>query len=178
MTSDFSKTYFDLFDLPIAYAIDSARLDAAYREVQSRVHPDRFASAPEADRRRSMQWATYANEAYQTLRKPLSRARYLINLNGVDTEEETNTAMPADFLMKQMEWRETVADAKHGKDASVLNSVDDQLAEERKTLLVRLEKNIDLDRDYRNAAMAVRELRFLEKLQEEIEDALASFDEI
>jgi hypothetical protein len=90
MTSDFSKSYFELFKLPVTYKIDAARLEAAYREVQSRVHPDRFVSASEAERRRSMQWATHANEAYTTLKKPLARARYLVKLNGVDTEEETN----------------------------------------------------------------------------------------
>jgi molecular chaperone HscB len=173
---DFSKNYFELFGLPAAYGIDSARLDLAYREVQSQVHPDRFASAPEAERRYSLQWATHANEAYQTLKKPLSRARYLVRLNGVDTEEETNTAMPADFLVKQMEWREAVAEAKDERNCNALNELDSRLVEERKALLTAMEKTLDVEHDYRRAAETVRKLRFLEKLSEEIESAMESLE--
>ncbi|MES2356030.1 MAG: Fe-S protein assembly co-chaperone HscB [Pseudomonadota bacterium] len=178
MTPQFPQNYFELFGLPIAYRIDAARLDLVYRELQSQIHPDRFASASEAERRRSMQWATYANEAYQILKKPLSRARYLVNLNGVDTEEETNTAMPPAFLITQMEWRETVADAKDARDASAIDELSDKLRQERKALLVEIENALDGKHDYREAAVGVRKLRFLEKLQEEIEDALASFDDV
>src|SRR5260221_14673147 len=92
MDVDFTSNYFELFGLPRRFAIDAAQLAAAYREIQSKVHPDRFASASDAERRRSMQWATFTNEAYRTLREPLGRARYIVNLNGVDTAEETNTA--------------------------------------------------------------------------------------
>jgi molecular chaperone HscB len=148
MNPEFSQNYFELFGLPAVYAIDTAQLDAAYRDVQSQVHPDRFASAPEAERRRSMQWATYANEAYQTLKKPLSRARYLVKLNGVDTEEETNTSMPPDFLMKQMEWREAVAEAKQTRDAARLENLADELAGERKILPPELAHCLDVKQDY------------------------------
>jgi molecular chaperone HscB len=170
--SQFSQNYFELFGLPATYAIDAARLDAAYRDVQSQVHPDRFADAPAAERRRSMQWATYANEAYQTLKTPLSRGRYLAKLNGVDTEEETNTSMPANFLLKQMEWRETAAAAKESRDITALDDLAHELAGERKTLLAELERALDIKRDYDAAAGTVRKLRFLEKLQEEIDAAM------
>ena len=56
----------------------------AYRDIQGQVHPDRFAHAGEAERRLSMQWATHANEAYQTLKNPLERAQYLLQLAGHD----------------------------------------------------------------------------------------------
>lgn len=171
MNPDFSRNYFEFFGLPLAYAIDGSRLDAAYRDVQSQVHPDRYANAPENERRRSMQWAAYANEAYQTLKNPLSRARYLVKLNGVDTEEETNTVMPTDFLMKQMEWRETVAEAKAKRATEVLDRLEGELGGERKALLAELERALDVVHDYKSAAGAVRKLRFLEKLQEEIDDA-------
>ena len=172
MNSDlFSKNYFELFGLPGSYAIDSAKLDAAYRDVQSQVHPDRFANASDAERRRSMQWATLANEAYQTLKRPLSRARYLVRLNGIDTAEETDTAMPADFLMKQMEWREAVVEAKAARDEQVLDRVDHDLLEARESRLQELKAALDEQRDFIRGATLVRELRFLEKLQEDIADA-------
>lgn len=176
MNTDFSSNYFELFGLSPAYAIDAARLESAYRELQSQVHPDRFAAASDAERRRSMQWATRANEAYQTLRKPLSRARYLVELNGVDTAEETDTAMPADFLVQQMEWREAVHEAREKRDAAALDGLTGDLANERKGLLGELESALDGQQDYRLAAGIVRKLRFLEKLGEEIDDALESLD--
>ena len=104
--------------LPAKYAVDPSRLEQGYRDLQSRVHPDRFAAATDADRRLAMQWATRANEAYSVLKDPLERARYLLQLKGYDTEEETNTAMPPDFLMQQMEWREAVAEARGRSDAA------------------------------------------------------------
>src|SRR5258708_21445700 len=102
MTPDFSRDHFELLGLPVRFAVDAALLERGYRGLQSQVHPDRFATATEAERRVAMQWATRANEAYRTLRDPLERARYLLHLRGYDTEEESNTAMPADFLLPQM----------------------------------------------------------------------------
>ncbi len=106
------RNHFELLGLPVSYTVDAAALDDAYRELQGRVHPDRFASASEAERRVAMQWATRANEAYRTLRNPIDRARYLLGLKGFDTGEESNTSMPPDFLMQQMEWRESVEDGR------------------------------------------------------------------
>ena len=76
--------HFALFQMTPAFAIDAAALDAAYRELQGRVHPDKFANATDTEKRVAMQWATRANEAYQTLKNPLKRATYLCELNGVD----------------------------------------------------------------------------------------------
>ena len=58
-----------------------------------------------------MQWAVRVNEAYQRLKDPLKRAAYLCELDGAPIDAENNTAMPADFLMQQMEWREALDDA-------------------------------------------------------------------
>ena len=116
-------SYFELFDLPVRFAVDGEALETAYRKVQAEVHPDRFASAPEAERRRALELATEANEAFQTLRSPVARARYLLQLRGIDTQEETNTAMPVDFLMAQMEWREAVADARAASDVEGLEQL-------------------------------------------------------
>ena len=105
---NFNQDFFALFNLPRRFALDRSALDTAYRQIQGEVHPDRFAARPDAERRLALQWATQVNEAYQTLRQPLARARYLLSLSGVDTAEDSNTAMPAEFLMLQMEWREAI----------------------------------------------------------------------
>ncbi len=120
-----------------------------------------------------MQWAARANEAYRTLRDPVSRARYLLGLRGFDTGEETNTAMPPDFLMQQMEWREAVADARGARDSARLASLRAQLQGERADMLRQLERAIDRESNYDAGCSLVRKLRFLEKLDEEIEEALA-----
>ena len=97
------QNHFDLFALPAAFSVDLGALDAAYRDVQGQVHPDRFVNATDAEKRVAMQWATRANEAYQTLKNPQKRAQYLCELHGVDLKTESNTAMPAAFLMQQMD---------------------------------------------------------------------------
>src|SRR5947209_20378055 len=95
-----------------------------------------------------MQWATRANEAYRTLRNPVDRARYLLQLKGFDTGEETNTAMPPDFLMQQMEWRESVVEARAARDAGRLAALRDEIAGERGEMLRQLERAIDRDANY------------------------------
>src|SRR2546422_9941145 len=104
-----NQNHFELFGLPARFAVDGASLEVRYRELQREVHPDRFAAAPDPERRASMQLATRVNEAYQILKSPLRRAVYILQLRGVDPEVETNTAMAPQFLIEKMSWREGVA---------------------------------------------------------------------
>jgi molecular chaperone HscB len=170
--SSLSQNHFDLLGVPAAYALDRTRLEQRYRELQVHVHPDKYAAASESERRVAMQWATRANEAYRTLRDPVDRARYLLALKGFDTGEETNTAMPADFLMQQMEWREAVAEARAGRDEAALHRIQGELAEARAGMLEMLERAIDKDANYEAGCSLVRKLRFLQKLEDEIEESL------
>ncbi|MCG8996586.1 Fe-S protein assembly co-chaperone HscB [Laribacter hongkongensis] len=167
-------SYFELFDLPVRFAVDGEALETAYRKVQAEVHPDRFASAPEAERRRALELATEANEAFQTLRSPVARARYLLQLRGIDTQEETNTAMPVDFLMAQMEWREAVADARAASDVEGLEQLAAAVRADRDELVAALVRSLDVTQEYDVAALGVRKLRFLDKLDQEIGDAIES----
>ena len=167
---DFARNHFELLGLPVAFAVDASRLESRYRELQGRVHPDRFAAGSEAERRVAMQWATRANEAYRTLRDPLARARYLLGLKGYDTGEETNTAMPPDFLMQQMEWREAAAEARAARDMEALGHLRAEIGEARGEMLHLLERALDAS-NYDAGCSLVRKLRFLEKLEEEIDDA-------
>ena len=176
MTPEFARNHFELLGLPVAYAVDSTRLERGYRDLQSRVHPDRFASASDAERRVAMQWATRTNEAYRTLRDPLERARYLLSLKGFDTGEESNTSMPPDFLMQQMEWREAAAQARARKDPAELRKLRDDLGGHRHQLLDLLGKAIDREANYDAGCSLVRKLRFLDKLDSEIDDALEGLD--
>jgi molecular chaperone HscB len=176
MQNDFNQNYFDLFGLEKKFSVPQENLDRAYRDIQSQIHPDKFSHAGEAEKRLSMQWATRANEAYQTLKKPLSRARYLLQLHGVDTQEETNTAMPTSFLMEQMEWREAVIEAKQENNHKSLINLHKKLLSQRAELLGKLEKQIDAENNFDAACETTRKLRFLEKLGEEIDDAFESLE--
>jgi molecular chaperone HscB len=173
---DFQQDFFSLFNLPARFQVDPALLEQNYRALQAQVHPDKFSHLSEAERRVSMQWSTRANEAYQTLRKPVDRARYLLSLNGVETQEETNTAMPVDFLVQQMEWRESIEEAQQSKDASVLDELAVRLRLEMNALQHKLSLKIDDEHDYAAAAGIVRKLRFFEKLFEEIASAYDELD--
>jgi molecular chaperone HscB len=170
--TDFSRNHFELLGLPVHFGVDPARLEVGYRGLQSQVHPDRFAAATEAERRVAMQWATRANEAYRTLRDPVERARYLLQLRGYDTEEESNTSMPPDFLMQQMEWREAVAEARAAHDAAALGRLRGDIASARADMLRTLERALDADSNFAAGCSLVRKLRFLDKLDEEIEESL------
>ena len=173
---DFQQNFFNLFGLPVRYQLDNALLEQHYHTLQAQVHPDKFSHLSEAERRVSMQWATRVNEAYQTLRNPVSRARYLLSLHGIDTEEETNTAMPADFLMQQMEWREAIDEAQQARDSGLLATLEARLQHEVRELEARLEREIDDEKNYPAAAADVRKLKFLEKLTEEIASAFDTLD--
>lgn len=168
------QNHFDLFHLPQQFMLDGAALDAAFREVQGQVHPDRFVNASDADRRVAMQWATRANEAYQILKNPLKRAAYLCELNGAELQVETNTVMPPEFLLQQMEWREALHEARAEKNVAALEELETdfrRVCGKQKRQLVQL-----LDaQDFENAAQGVRQWMFLEKFGEELR---AAFDVI
>lgn len=167
---DFTQTHYELFDLPQTYAIDRERLDAAYRGLQNRVHPDRFAAQPEAEQRLAMQWATRVNEAYQTLKHPVNRGVYLLKLQGIDALEASNTKMAPAFLMQQMEWREAVEEARAGKRMAALDALSDELRTAHRRIEARLAELIDSAHDFEAASEAVRQLRFMDKLIAEVGD--------
>ena len=162
------QNHFELFGLAPAFALEAEALERSYRDIQSKVHPDRFAHAGDAERRASLQWTTRVNEAYRTLKDPLQRAKHLLELRGVDVAFETNTAMPADFLVQQMALRELLEEAVQTKDAAALDTLRKNLAGEKGALERRIGESIDANNDYAGAAGLVRKLMFLDKLDTEI----------
>ncbi|MBC7574285.1 MAG: Fe-S protein assembly co-chaperone HscB [Herminiimonas sp.] len=163
------QNHFDLFHLPPTFAIDTVALDRAYHDVQNQVHPDKFSTASDAEKRVAMQWATRANEAYQTLKNPLGRASYLCELNGIDLQIESNTSMPRDFLMQQMEWREALDDARTSRDEKALDALEAALRDTRRDTVAQIAALLDAD-NFTDAALAVRKLMFVEKFGEEVAD--------
>jgi molecular chaperone HscB len=168
------RNYFEFFSLPVGFDLDLAALEQAYRTVQGNVHPDRFANAAPAEKRYAMQLATMANEAMQTLKEPLSRARYLCELNQIDVGAEDNTAMPPEFMMQQMKWREALEDALAAGNAGQVKELAAGIAQERDRLQSQLSAALDTDRDYEKAADLVRRWMFIDRFDQEVKPAMRS----
>jgi len=170
------QNHFELFGLASAYALETEALEKRYRDIQSQVHPDRFAHAGDAERRASLQWTTRVNEAYRALKDPVQRARHLLELQGVDVAFETNTQMPTDFLMQQLELREELEAAVGAEDASRLERLRSSLRDQKHRLEGEIADAIDAKKDYAGAAELVRKLMFLDKLEAEIDAAYEEID--
>jgi len=115
-----------------------------------------------------MQMTMQVNEAHRTLKNPVQRAKYLLELNGVDVAFETNTAMPRDFLMEQMALRERLEEAKNGAELDLISR---DLSAARRDIENQIREKIDGEHDYVAASDLVRKLMFLERFGEDIEAA-------
>jgi len=174
---DFSQDYFALFGLPRLYRCDAGRLDAAYRALQTEVHPDRFAAAGEAERRLALQSSARVNEAYRALKDPVGRAQYLLSLHGVDATAETDTALPLDFLERQLERREAVDDARTARDSTRLEALLADVRAEIAALEPALADTLDARQSWESARASVRELQFLSKLAADIDAAIGGVED-
>ncbi len=163
---------FELFDVPTRFAQDRAQLDARWKSLQRKAHPDRFAAEGAAAQRVAMQWSVRINEAYQRLKDPLKRAAYLCELRGVPVQAENNTAMPAAFLMQQMEWRESLDDTESAEGLEVLAN---QVAAEQCRVQNELARLLDQAQDPAQAVGQVRALMFIERFTQEVN---AKFDRL
>ncbi|RZI74427.1 MAG: Fe-S protein assembly co-chaperone HscB [Variovorax sp.] len=161
-----NDTDFELFAVPPTFAQDRAALDTRWKELQREAHPDRFAAQGAAAQRVAMQWSVRINEAYQRLKNPIRRASYLCELHGAPIEAENNTAMPGDFLVQQMEWREALDEVRSESD---LDALRDEVDAGRARALSSLDWLIDEKGDYPGAARQVRALMFIERFAEDVE---------
>ncbi|OUM00520.1 Fe-S protein assembly co-chaperone HscB [Variovorax sp. JS1663] len=161
-----NDTDFELFAVPATFAQDRAALDARWKELQREAHPDRFAAQGAAAQRVAMQWSVRINEAYQRLKDPIKRASYLCALSGHPIDAEKNTAMPPDFLMQQMEWREELDEA---EDTAAIDRLRTEVEAGRARALSSLDWLIDEKGDHAGAAKQVRALMFIERFAEDIE---------
>ncbi len=169
---DLTKNYFELFELPVSCQVDQRRLSSQYRALQRAVHPDRFAGDDDRQQRLSIQYASHVNEAFNTLKQPLSRAIYLLKLSGRDVDMERNTIMDPVFLMEQMELRESVADIKSSKNPE---QEVEQLAGQVDADIHRYLQKFEgfwvsgTEQDLDQAETVVRKMQFMVKLAAELE---------
>lgn len=176
-TTDLTQNYFALFALRPRFEIDLIALEKRYREIQSASHPDRFVTASASEKLASMQLATFANTAYQTLKHPDTRALYLLQLQGIEAVSETNTAMPADFLMQQMEWREAIEEAKAEQNIDALDALLASMQSESKVLCANITQRIDEDQNAIEAVDDVRKLVFIQKVCADIRRVIEQLED-
>lgn len=157
---------FEIFGLSPRFELDRATLDERWKDLQREVHPDRHAASDAQTQRQAMQWSVRINEAYQRLKDPLKRAAYLCEMNGAPVQAENNTAMPTDFLMQQMQWREDLEEAGTVDD---LERMADEVATTRITLLKQLATTADTENNWPAVAQQVRALMFIERFACDVE---------
>lgn len=160
------STDFELFGVPAQFAQDRSQLDTRWKELQRQAHPDKFAAQGTAAQRVAMQWSVRINEAYQRLKNPLRRASYLCELHGAPIQAESNTAMPTEFLMQQMAWREALDEARSLED---FERIAFQALQAGREQLLKIEQAIDADNNFTEAAQQVRSLMFIERFASEVD---------
>ena len=168
MQLDLSGSFFELFGFPESYSIDENMLVERFRDMQRQLHPDKFASRPESERRWSMQAASVVNEAYQTLKSDLGRATYLLKINGIPIDEETDTRMDPLFLMEQMELRESLETAETSQDpVSALIKIREQL---RSAIDIQKQAFVSASskKGWEQARIITRQWQFLDKMVREV----------
>lgn len=163
---DQNVNHFSLFGLPVAFALDAAALQPVWRELQRQYHPDRFAHADAAGQRQAMQMASRINSAYETLRDPVKRARYLLELAGHGIDGERGTVADTDFLMAQMELREQL-------DEAVSLGEIEAIEDEAQDWLDNLLREFPLDyqaQEWSEAADTLRKMQFMTRLLDEVRE--------
>jgi molecular chaperone HscB len=164
---------FELFGLTRQFAQDRTALDLRWKALQREAHPDKFAAQGAAAQRVAMQWSVRINEAYQRLKDPLKRAAYLCELGGAPVNAHSNTAMPAVFLMQQMEWREALDDAQAVPALEVLQA---EVEASRAQLLQQCAALLDQQHDAVAAVGPVRALMFIEKFTQDLNQRFDQFE--
>ena len=164
---------FELFGLIQQFAQDRTALDARWKSLQREAHPDKFSTEGAAAQRVAMQWSARINEAYQRLKDPLKRAAYLCELGGAPIQAHSNTAMPASFLMQQMQWREALDEA---QNLGELETLRDDVELAKRQLQAQCTQLLDAQHDFHAAGQPVREWMFIEKFAQDLDRSFDKFE--
>ncbi|MFV2004010.1 MAG: Fe-S protein assembly co-chaperone HscB [Gammaproteobacteria bacterium] len=172
-----TSNFFELFGLPVSYDVDLNKVQQQYVALQKQVHPDKFANASDQEKRLSMQQTSWLNEAQTTLKDPVLRASYLLELKGIDFSLENETTMDMAFLMQQLEMRERLEGIKNETDPL---AVLDEIAKE-----VKASTEIMMDefsQSYENGELDesrewIRKLQFMKKAKNEIDTLAAEIED-
>ena len=174
---DLKQNYFELFELDLTFDIDLKLLSSAQQRLQAVYHPDRFVNASERDKRLSVQQASWINEAFETLLKPVKRARYMLELNGLELNDESETTSDTAFLMEQIAIREEIEECRSNADPlsccdhiiEKLRSKTDQFESEFVSFFVRGQ----LD----DARISSRKMQFIQRILDQLLDLQIELEE-
>jgi molecular chaperone HscB len=170
--------YFELFDIPVQYDVDLAKINQHYLELQRVVHPDRFAGKSEREKLMAVQKTAEINDALAVLKHPVKRAEYMLSERGVDIRAEQQTLQDPMFLMQQMELREALEELPDSNDIdAAIEDFEQQIKALDKKFSHQLAAQLSSDNqeDLHLAADNIRKLKFVYKLRDElarIEDSL------
>ena len=177
MTDALSQNYFELFEIPVSYDVDLNQLQHRYRDLQKAVHPDKYANASSQERRISMQQTSLINQALHTLKHPVERAVYLLQLKGVDFTMDNETTMDAAFLMEQMEMREKLESIRQQQDPLAELDIMRTDARSKMTALAEKFKHAYQSDELDGAREIVRKLQFMNKAKNEIDELTATIED-
>jgi len=155
--------HFARLGLPAALELDGAALDRAYFTAQRQWHPDRFVGRPPEERAKASTEAAGLNDAYRTLKDPLSRAVYLAELNGVELPGDGKSIDDPDLLMEAMEAREALHET---ATAEAVDALATQVREDMQRALAGL-GTLFLRHDKAAIRKTLLRLRYLDKFAEE-----------
>jgi molecular chaperone HscB len=133
-----SSNAFDLLGLPTKFDLEPQLIERAYFEKSKELHPDRFATAPAAERVAALSRSRALNDAYQTLKKPVSRAEYLLERAGITIGD--NERLDPDQLMRVLELREELAEATAAKDLAKVEVLHGAMVKRRDQALAEIER--------------------------------------
>ena len=126
--------FFSFFGLPRKLEMEEAALESEFYALSRKLHPDVYSRASAREQEWSLEKTSQLNDAYRTLKDPISRTEYLLMLEGIQLEEQSKTAteqarasgvdkrqtVPAELLEEAFELNMLLEEAK-------MNGVDDDL---------------------------------------------------
>ena len=176
-TLDLKQSYFALFGLNLQFDIDLDQLHSEQQRLQAIYHPDRFVNASEQEKRLSVQQASWVNEGYDTLFSPVKRARYMLKLSGLESNDESETTSDTAFLMEQIAIREEIDECRSNADplcccshiATKLRTREDQFGAE----FVASFSEGDLE----DARLSSRKMQFIQRILDQLMDLQIELEE-
>lgn len=153
------QNYFELFSLSPDFAIDLSALEQTYQTQIAQYHPDKFATHGDKEKTIAVQNTSLINSAFDTLKSPLNRATYLLELQGINAFDEKDTQMDVGFLMSQIELRESLEAIKAEKDEIALDGFIEDISEKIKKNITQIQEFFK-ENNTNKIKNNVRELKF------------------
>ena len=164
-----TSNYYQIFSLPSGWQVDRTLLDSRYRQLQHEFHPDRYAAKGDVEKRLAVQATSLINQAYETLKTPLKRAQYMLELEDINANQESHITSDMGFLMQQIEFRQALEDIRESADPLAgLEAMRDDVQAQYQQLQETFEAQHKLT-NYNDALDTVAKMQFFAKLLDEIE---------